>query len=102
MAAPVETHDVTCTAGGCLCDDLNVGADGSIENACAHGAEWINAASQYQPPAPALIGGQTAELDVAIAAAAKLLAPARFPLVFGLAELCVDGQRAAVALADEL
>jgi formylmethanofuran dehydrogenase subunit B len=102
MAMPVKTLDVTCTACGCLCDDVTILADGLIENACPHGAAWINSTAQYQPPAPALIAGKPAELNDAVAVAAKMLALARFPLVFGLAGLCIDGQRAAVALADEL
>src|SRR6516225_2612076 len=101
MAEPVAS-DVTCTACGCLCDDLVVHADRAIEYACSHGTAWIDSVSKCQPPAPALVGNQPSELDAAIAAAAKILTSARFPLVFGLAELCVDGQRAAVALADQL
>lgn len=94
--------DVTCMACGCLCDDIGVEPDGAIRKACEHGTRWIKDNSAYQPPAPSLLNGQPAQLDIAIAAAAKLLANARYPLVFGLAELCVDGQRAMVALADEI
>ncbi len=95
-------NDVTCLACGCLCDDIIVGPDGVLRNACTHGANWFEAASKFQPPAPALVDGNPTRLDVAIEAAAKLLVSARCPLVFGLAALCVDGQREAVALSDTL
>lgn len=95
-------NDVTCLACGCLCDDVIVRPDGGLENACTHGANWIEATSRFQPPAPALVEGNPAQLDDAIDAAARLLVTARFPLLFGLAKLCVDGQREAVALSDVL
>ncbi|MBX7105315.1 MAG: hypothetical protein K1X57_14625 [Gemmataceae bacterium] len=100
MSRPVR--DVTCTACGCLCDDIVIAADDTATNACRHGQWWFDFARTNLPPVPALIGDSPASIENAIAAAGQILARARFPLVLGGAALCVDGQRALVGLADAL
>jgi len=100
---PWEATDVTCTACGCLCDDIvfqHTGVDWRTSKACPHGDAWFRTAAEG-PAVEALIGDRPASLDHALAEAGRLLADARLPLICCLDDLDVDGIRAAVALADE-
>lgn len=95
-----EPRPVTCVACGCLCDDLSLGPDGEILGGCAHARWWFDFHRDNRPASGALLGDRPVSLDTAVAEAAAILNASRFPLVLGGQALCVDGQRALVALAD--
>jgi formylmethanofuran dehydrogenase subunit B len=79
--------DVVCPFCGCLCDDLEVtiedGEIASVKNACAvsrskfmnHGENRIETTT---------VDGKAVDYEEAVEAAAKILATARRPLVYGL------------------
>ncbi|QDT75415.1 molybdopterin-binding domain-containing protein [Lacipirellula limnantheis] len=97
--------DYVCTACGCLCDDLTLTIEGRriarVEPPCPVAAAFF-LGERPAPPAAAMIDGQPAELEAALARAAEILQAASAPLLFGLQHATVDAQRAAVALADRL
>ena len=98
--------NVVCAFCGCLCDDINVTVeDGRItqaKNACVLAKAWFQGHSEPSDRPAALIDGQPADLDVAVDKAARLLAQARYPLIYGLSSTCCEAQREAVALAEVL
>lgn len=102
---PETITDYLCTACGCLCDDLTLTVDGRritrVEPPCPVAASFF-LKERPEPPAAALIAGQPATLEAALARAAEILQQAASPLVCGLERATVDAQRAAVALADKL
>jgi formylmethanofuran dehydrogenase subunit B len=102
---PATITDYVCTACGCLCDDLTLTVEGRritrVEPPCPVAAAFF-LKERPEPPAAALIDGQTATLEAALARAAEILHAANAPLIFGLQDATVDAQRAAVALADHL
>lgn len=102
---PETITDYLCTACGCLCDDLTLTVEGrritQVEPPCPVAASFF-LRNRPKPPAAALISGQPATLDAALARAAEILQAAASPLVCGLERATVDVQRAAVALADKL
>jgi formylmethanofuran dehydrogenase subunit B len=97
--------DYVCTACGCLCDDLTLTVEGRrithVEPPCPVAAAFF-LKERPEPPAAALIAGQPATLEAALARAAEILQAANAPFIFGLQHATVDAQRAAVALADRL
>jgi formylmethanofuran dehydrogenase subunit B len=95
----------TCTSCGCLCDDIDLHTeDGRIvraERACRLGREWFFG----HPPDDrdtALIDGQPASMDQAIETAARILADANLPLIYGLGNSTCESQRAAILLAEDI
>ncbi|BBO35495.1 formylmethanofuran dehydrogenase subunit B [Lacipirellula parvula] len=102
---PETITDYVCTACGCLCDDLTLTVDGRritrVEPPCPVAASFF-LKERPEPPAAALIAGQPATLEAALARAAEILQTAASPLICGLERATVDAQRAAVALADKL
>jgi formylmethanofuran dehydrogenase subunit B len=96
----------TCTFCGCVCDDIDLTVEGNritkAKNACVLGKAWF---LDHQPsgtrPA-ALIDGEPATTAAAIDAAARILAAARYPLVYGLSDTTVEAQRVAVEIADRI
>jgi formylmethanofuran dehydrogenase subunit B len=87
LAAP----PAVCPHCGCRCDVI------SLSDGCGLG--------RAAPPADApvaLIDGRPAGFDEALDRAAELLSAGRYPLVYGLAHLTCDAQRAAISLADRL
>src|SRR4051794_36452062 len=80
--------DATCTACGCLCDDLIVKTVGGriVEavNACEIGRRWYFADHSHQGLPAATIEGRAAEPDAALDRAAEILARAKSPVVLGL------------------
>ena len=97
--------DYVCTACGCLCDDLTLTVEGRritrVEPPCPVATGFF-LKERPEPPAAALIDGQPATLEAALARAAEILQAADAPLIFGCEHATVDAQRAAVALADRL
>jgi formylmethanofuran dehydrogenase subunit B len=99
-------EDATCPACGCACDDIELVAQdhriADARNACERGRRWF-AEQQADAARPAaLIGGSIARIDDAIDEAARVLAGARYPLVYGLSHTTCESQRAAVELAELL
>lgn len=107
---PTTIHtDVACTVCGCVCDDLKVHTRGrelvDIENACALAEPWfadLQAWSQQEQGETAFVHGEPVDQTTALKAAADILRSSNAPLIFGLSQSSTDGQRAAVALAEQL
>lgn len=97
---------VTCTACGCLCDDIAITADEerivAVERACPLGERWF----LNDRPAPgtpeACIDGRPAQRDEALDRACGLLKSARSPIVIGLNCCPTESVAAALALADRI
>lgn len=96
---------VACTVCGCVCDDLRITVDNGLinkaEGACKLAEPWFYAQNGCKPPA-ARIAGKSVPLDEAINRAAELLRRASAPLIYGLSRSSTDGQRAAVALGEQV
>lgn len=96
--------NATCTFCGCLCDDIELHAQGDrivkAKNACSLGkAHFLSHTAEHLYP-DALIDGKPASVDAAIEAAAGYLYEAHMPLVYGLSNTTCEAQREAVALAE--
>jgi formylmethanofuran dehydrogenase subunit B len=81
---------MTCAGCGCVCDDGLV---------CPLGEAWLDLGER---PPLARVEGLPVGFEEALREAAALLRAARAPLVYGLAETSIEGQRRAVALAEAL
>ena len=94
----------TCTFCGCVCDDIELHADGErivkAKNACSLGDAWFRYHTAEHLYPDALVDGEPASLDAAIDAAAEFLHAADMPLVYGLSNITCEAQREAVALAE--
>jgi formylmethanofuran dehydrogenase subunit B len=101
----ITVENVACTVCGCVCDDLRITFDqGRIrkaEGACSLAEPWFLGQDSRHPPA-AEIEGQPASLEAAVARSAEILRASRSPLIYGLSRSSTEGQRAAVALADQI
>lgn len=97
-------RNATCTFCGCVCDDIELHADGDrivkAKNACSLGDAHFkyHTAERHYPDA--LIDGTPATVDAAIEVAADILYHANMPLVYGLSNVTCEASRAAVALAE--
>jgi len=96
--------NATCTYCGCLCDDIELHADGErivkARNACSLGRSWFfNHGAERRLP-DAVIDGRPATLAAAIEAAADILHEAHLPLIYGLGTVTCEAQREAVRLAE--
>src|SRR6202049_1121061 len=96
--------NATCTFCGCVCDDIELHADGTkiveTKRACSLGESWFkNHTAEHLYP-DALIDGKEASVDAAIEAAADNLYKADLPLVYGLSNVTCEAQRESVALAE--
>ena len=96
--------NATCTFCGCVCDDMELHADGDrivkAKNACSLGEAWFKHHTAEHLYPDALVDGKPATLDEAIEAAASYLHAANMPLVYGLSNITCEAQREAVALAE--
>ena len=94
---------VTCLGCGCTCDDITlvIRQDRIAEthNACPRGAAWFG---DGRLPARARVQGTDGTLEQAVAAMAERLVAASRPLIYVAADLSVEAQRHAIALADLL
>ena len=107
MADPVRLNVVknaTCTFCGCVCDDIELHAEGDrivkAKNACSLGEahfKFHNAERHYPD---ALIDGKEATVEEAVEVAADILYNANMPLVYGLSNVTCETTRAAVGLAE--
>jgi formylmethanofuran dehydrogenase subunit B len=97
---------LVCTGCGCLCDDIQVEIDGAhlgqIENACAKGAAYLQAAFNPERRAKSGIRGQACSPKAAIDEAARLLSKAKRRLIFGLDNSTLETQALAIELAQKL
>ncbi|HKB06316.1 MAG TPA: formylmethanofuran dehydrogenase subunit B, partial [Gemmataceae bacterium] len=96
--------NATCTFCGCVCDDIELHADGEritdTKGACILGQAWFkNHTAEHLYP-DALIDGKPATVDDAVEAAAECLYRANLPLVYGLSNTTCEAQREAVQLAE--
>jgi formylmethanofuran dehydrogenase subunit B len=94
----VPAQRIACPFCGLVCDDLVLAATGVDTRGCAKAAAGFArrpVATEHR------VAGRAVALDAAAAAAAKLLAAARLPLITGLAA-DVAGLRALIGLADRL
>ncbi len=96
--------NATCTFCGCVCDDIELHADGEkiveTKRACSLGESWFkNHTAEHLYP-DALIDGKPATVDDAIEAAADYLLDANMPLVYGMSNITCEAQREAVSLAE--
>jgi formylmethanofuran dehydrogenase subunit B len=100
-----EIRNVACLFCGCLCDDLRItveqGRVTHAEGACAAALARLLSAHEATAP-PAEIDGSPTTLQAAVDRAANVLAAARAPLIYGLSRSASDGQRAAIALAEQI
>jgi formylmethanofuran dehydrogenase subunit B len=98
--------NAVCTFCGCVCDDIEVHTEGDrivkARHACALGGAWFTNHSAEAHYPPALIDGQPASLDAAVALAADFLVDAHYPLIYGLSNTTSETQREAVSLAERL
>jgi formylmethanofuran dehydrogenase subunit B len=94
----------TCTFCGCVCDDIELHAEGEkivkAKNACSLGDAWFRNHTAERIYPDALIDGEPATVDAAIDAAAAFLYQADLPLVYGLSNITCEAQRESVALAE--
>lgn len=97
-------QNATCTFCGCVCDDIELHADGPkivhTKAACSLGASWFKHHTAEHLYPDALIDGQPGTVDAAIDAAANYLVQASLPLVYGLSNVTCEAQREAVLLAE--
>ncbi len=95
----------TCTFCGCVCDDMDLTVDldqkriTKAKNACTLGRAWFAEHTVEDKP-PAKVDGKPATTAEAIEAAARILARARLPIVYGLSDTTCEAQRQAIAIAD--
>ena len=96
--------NATCTFCGCVCDDIELHAEGDkivkAKNACSLGDAWFRHHTAERVYPDALIDGKPATVGDAVEAAADYLYQANMPLVYGLSNITCEAQREAVALAE--
>jgi formylmethanofuran dehydrogenase subunit B len=96
--------NATCTFCGCVCDDIELHADGEriteTKAACILGQAWFKNHTAERLYPDALIDGQPATVDEAVEAVAEFLHAADLPLVYGLSNVTCEAQREAVSLAE--
>ena len=101
---PRVVEHATCTFCGCVCDDIDLTVEGDritrARNACALGKAWFLDHQPDQTRPEALVDGAPARTADAVEAAARILAAARYPVVYGLSDTTAEAQRVAVELAD--
>ncbi len=102
----MSRRTLVCTGCGCLCDDVQVEVDGGrlgrIENACARGAAYLQAAFNPERRSGGSIRGEPCSPEAAIDEAARLLSKARRRLIFGLDSSTLESQALAIDLTRKL
>jgi formylmethanofuran dehydrogenase subunit B len=102
----MQIDHVVCAFCGCDCDDISVVVEDNritqAKNACVLGRAWF-LSHGTDPGLPVVrIDGKPAGLEDGIETAAKSLAEARYPLIYGLSSTSCEAQRHSVALAEVL
>jgi formylmethanofuran dehydrogenase subunit B len=94
----------TCTFCGCVCDDIELHAEGNkivkARNACSLGEAHFKFHDAEHHYPDALIDGKEATVEEAVEVAADILYNANMPLVYGLSNVTCEATRGAVALAE--
>ncbi len=102
----MQFDHVVCAFCGCDCDDIDVTVeDGRVvqaKNTCALGKAWFLGHGLPVDLPAARVNGQAVGLEEGIDAAAKILAEARYPVLYGFSSTSCEAQRQAVALAEVL
>ena len=102
----MQVEHVVCAFCGCDCDDISVTVEGDritqARNACVLGRAWFLSHGAPSDLPAARIDGQAADFERGIATAARYLAEARYPLIYGLSSTSCEAQRKSVALAEIL
>jgi formylmethanofuran dehydrogenase subunit B len=102
----MQIDNAVCAFCGCVCDDISVTVENGhitqAKNACVLGKAWFLGHAENGDRPVALVDGQPASLDQALATASGLLAAARYPLIYGLSSTSCEAQRQAVALSELL
>ena len=105
MAVTV-VENATCTFCGCVCDHIDLHAEGDrivkTKRACGLGEAWFKNHTVERLYPDALVDGKPASVDEAVEAAAEHLYQADMPLVYGLSNITCEAQRNAVALAERI
>lgn len=103
MSLNIVKH-ATCTFCGCVCDDIELHAEGEhivhTKAACSLGASWFKYHSAEKKFPEALVDGRETTVEDAIEVAAEYLYRANMPLVYGLSNVTCEAQREAVLLAE--
>lgn len=96
--------NATCTFCGCVCDDIELHAEGEkiveTKRACSLGESWFKNHTAERLYPDALVDGKEATVDEAVEAAAEYLYQANMPLVYGLSNVTCEAQREATFLAE--
>jgi formylmethanofuran dehydrogenase subunit B len=96
--------NATCTFCGCVCDDIELHAEGNkivkARNACSLGEAHFKFHDAEHHYPDALIDGKEATVEEAVEVAADILYNANMPLVYGLSNVTCEATRGAVALAE--
>jgi formylmethanofuran dehydrogenase subunit B len=96
--------NATCTFCGCVCDDIELHAEGNkivkAKNACSLGEAHFKFHDAEHHYPDALIDGKEATVEEAVEVAADILYNANMPLVYGLSNVTCEATRGAVALAE--
>jgi formylmethanofuran dehydrogenase subunit B len=102
----MQYDHVVCAFCGCLCDDIDVTVEDDhivqAKNTCILGKAWFLDHGKPQNLPVARINGQAASFEAGIDAAAKILAEAHYPMLYGLSSTSCEAQRQAIALAEIL
>ncbi len=102
----MQIDHAVCAFCGCVCDDISVTVENDritqTKNACVLGKAWFLSHGEPSDLPVVRIEGQPATLDQGIEAAARHLAKARYPFIYGLSSTSCEAQRKAVALAEAL
>ncbi len=100
---------VTCPVCGTLCDDIEVvvedGRIVDVRNACAMGAAKFLHAQEHRLPGPMVRRNgelRLASLEEAIREAARILAEAEYPILYGWSSTSCEAIRVGLELAEEL
>ncbi|MCH8046744.1 MAG: formylmethanofuran dehydrogenase subunit B [Planctomycetes bacterium] len=95
--------DATCTFCGCVCDDIDLTVkDNRIieaKRACGLGKSWFFNHEIDQRPS-CLISNEPASLEDGVERAARILAEAKYPIIYGLSDTTCEAQRVAVGIGD--
>ncbi|GIW87878.1 MAG: tungsten-containing formylmethanofuran dehydrogenase subunit B [Isosphaeraceae bacterium] len=107
MTATCTITDWVCLACGTLCDDLTLTLDPSgpiaqLEPDCGPARLWWERVAQTASGPVAAVNGQPTSFQTALDCAAERIRAARSPRLVGLDATSLEGQRAAVALAERI
>lgn len=96
-------EDATCTFCGCVCDDIELHVEGThikqAKRACVLGKAWfLNHEVDDRPSC--LVDGQPAALEEGYDRSARILADAKYPILYGLSDSPCEAQRVAVSIGD--